>query len=162
MSNISFVLLPGGLHTPAVWAGIKSKLTPHGYYVEALSLPSIGGTPPTYDFTEDVKVTRDAVTKWADHGKDVVVVSHSISGLVAGEALSGLGKSEREAKGLRGGVIRLVYIMAWMVPEGFQLSPRGDVSWMPPSMKHNLEVYLFLFHRFLLFGPFRSNRLTVP
>ena len=144
MSKAAFVLLPGAWHTPTAWEGVESKLTPHGYCIVRVALPSVGGDPPTYDFTEDVKVTKDAVTALVEQGSDVVIVSHSYSGLVVGEALKGLGKSEREAQGLKGGVIRLVFIMAWMVAEGYQQAPRGDVSWMPPFMKPDLAVGLLL------------------
>jgi hypothetical protein len=80
------------------------------------------------------------VTQVADSGEDIILVMHCYGGLPGAEALSGLGKAEREQNGLRGGVIRLVFIMSWLAVEGFQLSPRGDVSAMFPYMLCNLKV----------------------
>lgn len=68
-------------------------------------------------------------------------------GLPGAEALQGLGKAERARRGLRGGVVRLVFIMSWLAREGFQGSPRGDVSSLYPYMRPDLQVSLFSFHR---------------
>lgn len=54
------------------------------------------------------------------------------------EAPKGLGKKERQELGLKGGVIRLVFIMAFAMPEGFQ--PTAGGAQMPEWMKVDLEV----------------------
>ena len=72
--------------------------------------------------------------------QDVIVVMHSYSGIPGSQALEGLDKKSCEAKGLKGGVVRLVYIMSFIVPEGFQHSPRGTRENMVPSMKTDFEV----------------------
>ena len=45
-------------------------------------------------------------------GKDVILISHSYSGVPMTESSKGLGKKEREAKGLKGGIVRLGYMTA--------------------------------------------------
>jgi hypothetical protein len=72
----------------------------------------VGGNPATYDFTEDVRAIRNLVAHYADSGRDVILVMHGYGGLPGAEALHGLGKAEREQRGLRGGVVRLVFIMS--------------------------------------------------
>lgn len=76
--------------------------------------------PPT-DLTKDIAVLRDLVTKAIGDGNDVVVVPHSWAGIVAGSALIGFGKKEREAKGEKGGVVKTAYMCAFLAPEGVSL-----------------------------------------
>jgi hypothetical protein len=49
----------------------------------------------------------------------VVLVTHSYTGMPGAEAPVGLGKKEREATGKEVGVIRLVFVMAFAMLEGF-------------------------------------------
>jgi hypothetical protein len=49
----------------------------------------------------------------------VILVSHSYSGMPASEACDGFGRKQRAAEGLSGGIVRLVYIQALAVSEGF-------------------------------------------
>jgi hypothetical protein len=139
MSKPIFICVPGASHSHLIYDQLKAALSYYGYTANSLSLPSNNGNP-TYDFSEDVQVIRNMVTQVADSGEDIILVMHCYGGLPGAEALSGLGKAEREQNGLRGGVIRLVFIMSWLAVEGFQLSPRGDVSAMFPYMLCNLKV----------------------
>ena len=140
MSKPIFVCVPGASHSPAIYFPLKTLLTSYNYTLIPLSLPSVGGSPVTYDFTPDVIAIRNLVTSIVDSGQDVILVMHSYGGLPGAEALRGLGKSEREKVGLRGGVVRLVFIMSWMAREGFQGGERGDVSNMFPYMKIDMKV----------------------
>jgi hypothetical protein len=54
------------------------------------------------------------------------------------EAPVGLGKEEREAAGKEGSVIRLVFIMAFAIPEGFQ--PTAGGAQFSEWMKADMEV----------------------
>jgi len=112
MSKPLFVCVPGASHSHLIYEPLKAALSFYGYTAIPLALPSVGGNPPTYDFTEDVRAIRNLVTDLADSGAEVILVMHAYGGLPGGEALYGLGKGEREQRGLRGGVIRLVFIMS--------------------------------------------------
>lgn len=112
MSKPIFVCVPGASHSHLIWEPLKRALAFHGYTTVPLALPSVGGNPPTYDFNEDVQAIRNLVTEISDSGSDVIVVLHSYSGLPGGEALRGLSKVERQQRGLKGGVVRLVFIMS--------------------------------------------------
>lgn len=112
MSKPIFVCVPGASHSPLIWEPLQRSLAFHGYTTVPLSLPSVGGNPPTYDFSEDVQAIRNLCTEIADSGSDVILVLHGYAGLPGGEALRGLGKGERQQRGLRGGVIRLVFMMS--------------------------------------------------
>lgn len=140
MSKPVFVLLHGAWHTPRCWDLLVSELAKAGYESAAPDLPSSGSNPPTPDWSADIEVIRKTVSESVEQERNVVVVMHSFSGMTGGTALEGLDKESRVAKGLRGGVIRLVYVVAFLVPEGFQHSPRGTRDNMVPEMKTDLEV----------------------
>ncbi|KAI0888722.1 alpha/beta-hydrolase [Annulohypoxylon maeteangense] len=139
MSKPVFVLLHGAWHSPKCWNSLISELEKANYRAVAPALPSTGSTPPTPDWSGDVEIIRKTVTDLIQK-HDVVVVAHSFSGMTAGTALEGLGKQTTTFKGLKGGVLRLIYITAFLVPEGFQHSPRGTRDNMVPEMKTDLNA----------------------
>ncbi len=112
MSRPVFVCVPGASHSHHIYEPLRAALAYHGYTAYPLALPSVGGNPPTYDFTEDVRAIRNLCAELADSGQEVILVMHAYGGLPGGEALWGLGRAERAQRGLRGGVIRLVFIMS--------------------------------------------------
>lgn len=140
MSKPTFICVPGASHTPFIFDRLRAALAVHGYPLIPLALPSTGRVP-VYDFTEDVRAIRNLVAQLVESGKEIILVMHGYGGIPGAEALLGMGKLERVRVGLPGGVIRLVFIMAWVCKEGFQGSPRGDVSDMYPWMNCNAEVY---------------------
>ncbi|MCJ1384972.1 hypothetical protein MMC17_008090 [Xylographa soralifera] len=114
------------------------SLSTYGYPTIGLPLLSAGAEPPNMDFTADVNGIRDCLTKLVvEDQKEVVLVVHSYTGMPGAEAPKGLGKKEREGKGLKGGILRLVFIMAFAMPEGFQ--PTAGGAQMPEWMKVDLE-----------------------
>ncbi|KAF2681998.1 alpha/beta-hydrolase [Lentithecium fluviatile CBS 122367] len=139
MSKPVFVLLHGAWHTPRCWDRLVSELAKAGYESIAPALPSTG-TPPTPDWSADVEIIRGTVSGLLKKERDVVVVMHSFSGMTGGTSLDGLDKDSRVAKNLKGGVVRLIYVVAFLVPEGFQHSPRGTRDNMVPEMKTDLEA----------------------
>ena len=140
MSQPVFVFVPGAWHSPDAYDGVIAGLESHGYSSVKVKLPSVGGAPVTYDFKEDVDAIISTVTKLVEQNKEVIVVGHSYSGQPIGEIPKELSKTEREPKQLKGGVIRLVFIMAFLVPEGFQAAPRDDISTMYWFMKADTKA----------------------
>jgi pimeloyl-ACP methyl ester carboxylesterase len=145
MSKPTFVLLHGAWHTPKCWTLLTTHLTKAGYEAIAPALPSSGSNPPTPDWSADISLIRNTVSDLVDQGRDVVVVMHSFSGMTGGTALQGLGKEERLQEGKSGGVVRLVYVVAFLVPEGFQHSPRGTRDNMVAEMETDFEVCILRF-----------------
>ncbi|KAI1086143.1 alpha/beta-hydrolase [Rostrohypoxylon terebratum] len=139
MSKPVFVLLHGAWHSPQCWSSLISELEKAEYRAVAPALPSTGSTPPTPDWAGDIEIIRKTVTDLIQE-HDVVVVAHSFSGMTAGTALEGLGKETAASRGLKGGVVRLIYITAFLVPEGFQHSPHGTRDNMVPEMKTDLAA----------------------
>lgn len=85
----------------------------------ALRWPS--AEPPNLNATDDALVLKDVLQQLTDRGADVVVVSHSYGGVVAGNALEGFGAKQRAAAGKKGGVIMNAYITSFAVPKGASL-----------------------------------------
>jgi pimeloyl-ACP methyl ester carboxylesterase len=135
-----FVLLHGAWHTPQCWDSLVKELAKAGYDSIAPALPSSGSTPPVPDWSADIQIIRKTVSELVEKGRDVAVVMHSFSGMTGGTALEGLDRESRAASDLPGGVIRLIYVVAFLVPEGFQHSPHGTRDNMVPEMKADFEV----------------------
>ena len=141
MSKPTIVMVPGAWHQPEIYSGVVASLSKHGYPTISLPLPSAGAMPANPDFNEDVKAIRDCLVELIDtKEKEAILVVHSYTGLPGGEAPKGLSKMEREAKGLKGGLIRYVVIAGFATPGGFQPTTPGDYSQMPPWMKLDEEV----------------------
>ncbi|KFY02186.1 hypothetical protein O988_02338 [Pseudogymnoascus sp. VKM F-3808] len=140
MSKPTYVLVPGAWHSPEIYKDVVDSLAKHGYPTISLALPSVGATPALYDFSEDVTAIRSCLAELVSQDKDVILVVHSYAGLPGGEATKDLGKKEREAQGLKGGIIRYVVINGFIVPAGFQPAPRGDFSTMPEWMRYDPET----------------------
>jgi pimeloyl-ACP methyl ester carboxylesterase len=139
MSKPVFVLLHGAWHTPTCWDRVVAVLDKSGYSAVTPALPSSGSNPPTPDWSLDIETIRATVYDLVQEN-DIVVVMHSFSGMTGGTALHGLDKQACLLKGLKGGVVRLIYIAAFLVPEGFQHSPYNTRDNMIEEMKTDLEV----------------------
>ncbi|KAH8654133.1 Alpha/beta hydrolase fold-1 [Tricladium varicosporioides] len=140
MTKPTFVFVPGAWHTPSYWDPLINLLEANGYEAIAVSLPSIGGNPATDDFAPDVEKIHKIILELADQGKDIIPVMHSYGGMCGGSAVKGLGKKEREASKLQGGVVRLVYIMAMMDAADVQPAPTGTNVGCPEWMKFDYEA----------------------
>jgi hypothetical protein len=121
MTKPELVILPGAWHTPSWMSALISKLQSLGYTTHTTQLPSVGNPNPPQDLSEDIAVVRSLVERVIGLGNDVVVFPHSWAGIVASSALVGLGKKEREAEGLKGGVVRTAYMASFILPQGVSL-----------------------------------------
>ncbi len=128
MRKPTFVLLHGAWHNPTCYTAVQSHLFAHGYTATCPLFPSVGYNHPPSNknaLEADIETVRSTVEDLVDDGKDVIVVMHSYSGIPGGAALEGLDKKSCEERGIRGGVVRLVYLMAWMVAEGYMHTAEG-------------------------------------
>ena len=139
MSKPTIVLVPGAWHKPEIYDFVTQNLEAHDYPTISLALPSAGAMPPNLTFDEDVSAIRDCLTTLVESDeKEVILVVHSYTGMPGAEAPRGLGRKERQERGLNGGVIRLVFIMAFAMPEGFQ--PTAGGAQMPEWMQVDVGV----------------------
>lgn len=124
----AIVLVTGSFALPDLYTNILEPLRAKGYEIASPALRSVGkkpGPPPTlYD---DAKVIASEAARFADEGKDVVLIAHSYGGAVASQAVEGLSKAEREKQGKKGGIVRIGYITS-LVPEEGEAAPTANVS----------------------------------
>jgi pimeloyl-ACP methyl ester carboxylesterase len=145
-SKPTIVIVPGAWHHPAHYAPLTTRLEKAGYDVKALHLPSTGsnGSEPSNlgDHTPDVQLVASTIQTVADAGNDVVVVVHSAGGITGSEGTINLSKSERQAAGKSGGVVRMVYICAFAAPEGVGLyhAIGGPAEWHSIREKSSIPL----------------------
>lgn len=84
-------------------------------------LPAVGNPNPPKDLSEDIAAVRSLVEEAIGESHEVVVIPHSWAGIIAGSALEGMGKKEREVQGKKGGVTRAGYMAAFMLEPGVAL-----------------------------------------
>jgi pimeloyl-ACP methyl ester carboxylesterase len=141
MTNPVFVLLHGAWHTPACWSRIIPLLNAQGYDTIAPQLPSslANNSSPVPDWNADVEVIRSTISTLAKDGRDIILITHSNSGMTAGTALEGLHKAACAQKGWDGGIVRMVYICAFIVSEGFRHSSPGTRENMVEEMRVDFD-----------------------
>lgn len=117
-NSITFILVPGAWHPASCLDLLARRLKSSGYQAKSIDSPSVGAEPPLESFDPDVQAIHKAIEEEADNGQDVVVFMHSYGGMIGSQACQGLDKKTREAGNKTGGVVRLIYCCAFMVPEG--------------------------------------------
>ncbi|KAJ4983363.1 alpha/beta-hydrolase [Stagonosporopsis vannaccii] len=124
ISKPHIVFLHGAWHSPIYFTKITALLQDQFYVVHAQQLPGVGvppsWTPPT-DLSQDIAAAQSLVDRAIADGNDVIVICHSWGGTVASSALVGYSKKERADKGLKGGVVKVGYMCAFMIDEGSSL-----------------------------------------
>lgn len=125
------VFVPGAWHKVSQYSDVITRLEKAGYEVHGADYPSTGSNPTNSTFEPDIKAIAGVIEKLADRGDDVLVAVHSAAGILAGEAVQGLSKTDRERNGKKGGVVKLVYIAAFAAVEGTSLWDvvHGPLEW---------------------------------
>ncbi|MCJ1377210.1 hypothetical protein MMC17_000302 [Xylographa soralifera] len=114
-----FVIVPGGAQNPSHYAYLQHLLLSQGYGVVSGLLPTVGATAPV-TAAEDAEFIRSRmllpVLDIEKH--DVIMVSHSYSGMPASAAARGLGKADRAAEGKKTSVLGQIFIAAMLLRGG--------------------------------------------
>lgn len=118
MSAILFV--PGAWIAPAFYRPFLQALTVAGYDIHFAGYPSFNPEDSTITTcqadTDAITVALKSLVE--DEGKDVIVFMYSYGGMPGAAAATGLAKSQRAQEGKAGGVIGLLFLAAFLVPEG--------------------------------------------
>lgn len=116
------VIVPGAWQLPSAFAPFADLLRSNGFDTEVVAMPSVGGTQlPLTGLTEDIAAVRRVIHPLAEAGREVVLLTHSAGGVSGGGAIKGLDARARKEAGLPGGVTRIIYMAAFMVPKGSSL-----------------------------------------
>ena len=97
---------------------IARVLESQGFETRLVTIPSTGSRSTLTSNELDVVAVREVLEELSDNGEDIIVVSHSYGSIPTCEASKGFGKQERLGHGRSGGVIRLVFVAAWLLQEG--------------------------------------------
>ena len=116
-------LVPGAWHPNTCFAPLSAQLAAAGFPIYLASLPSLNPVSPAADATcaADALALQAQLLPIIQEGKDVVVLCHSYGGIPAGGAAAGLAKKDRVARNEKGGVLGLIYLASFVVPEGVSL-----------------------------------------
>ncbi|KAI1424667.1 Alpha/beta hydrolase fold-1 [Xylaria sp. FL1777] len=108
--------VPGAWHSPWVFDGVRSILSARGFGTETSSLATVGSADSSVGLSNDAAKVRSALTKLIDNGKEVILVVHSYGGVVASNAVQGLGIEQRTGNGVQGGIVMILYLAAFAIP----------------------------------------------
>ncbi|KAL9106040.1 MAG: hypothetical protein Q9227_008883 [Pyrenula ochraceoflavens] len=140
MSKPTLLVIQGIFQRRLVYEPMSDGLKARGYSVVHPSLPSCtdpeGPSFASLTLIDDALAVRMALIRLVEcEEKDVLVVMHSYGGLVGSEAVSSdLSQTERQRRGLKGGVVHLFFFNAFVLPVGqsvisaFGESPNNDVK----------------------------------
>lgn len=121
-SRPTIVIVPGAWQLTSCFTPFAGLLRSQGFDTEVVDMPSVGGTQlPLTGLPEDIAAVRAVVQPLVEAGKEVVLLTHSAGGVSGGGAAEGLGFNTRKQAGLPGGVVRVIYMTAFMVPKGSSL-----------------------------------------
>jgi len=138
MAKPVFICTPGAWHTVECFGKVTRILEEKGFEVHGVNWPSIVRAP-VFSTDDDIATIREAVSKEADGGNDVIVICHSWSAAPVNSAVADLSKAEREKQGKKGGVVKLVFLCAFVVPEGVSMM---DAVGGKPSALWNIQVHM--------------------
>lgn len=118
MTTILFV--PGAWITPVAYQPFLQTLSGAGYDTRFAAYPSLDPKDPTVqDVEADTKAIASTLKPLVEEeGKDVLIILHSYAGMPGAAAATHLSKTQRAKEGKAGGVIGLLFIGAFVVPEG--------------------------------------------
>lgn len=109
----------GGFHLPETYAPFLDRLSKAGFIVRCPRLPTNGDVrPPKAVLQDDVAAVQAAASDLAHTGHRIVVLAHSYGGLVASQSIT----EDLYAKQGAAGVVRLIYLSAWIIQPGTSLT----------------------------------------
>ena len=114
------LVIPGAWHPPIAYAPILDALGISALDADVATLPSFNPRDHfTPACTADAKAVREKILSLLDDAtRDVLLLIHSYGGIPAGGAAHGLSKRARAREGKTTGVVGLIYMAAFVVPEG--------------------------------------------
>ncbi|EKV07654.1 Cyclic AMP-dependent chloride channel [Penicillium digitatum] len=112
MSKPTLIFAAGAWYPPTIFDPIIKELG--DYTCHSIVFPSIQQASSVVELGPDIEAVRSITQQEADTGHDIVIIAHSWAGLPVSSALDGLSKSERVAAHQKGGVVKLIFIAAFL------------------------------------------------
>lgn len=123
LTKPTIVIVPGAWQLSSCFAPFADLLrSKGGFETEVVTMPSVGGTQlPLTGLPEDIAAVRAVIQPLIEAGREIVLLTHSAGGISGGGAVKGLDARTRGEAGLAGGVVRIIYMAAFIVPKGSSL-----------------------------------------
>ncbi|KAJ5777169.1 hypothetical protein N7520_000415 [Penicillium odoratum] len=139
-----FVVVPGASQNPAHYGYLLHLIQSAGYGASSGLLPSIGAQEPVTATDDADYVRKRLILPVLDVGnQDVILISHSYSGMPASAAARGLGPADRAAEGKSTSVLGQIFIATILPRGGDNLSViDGFGGQLPPHMYMDKEQNL--------------------
>jgi pimeloyl-ACP methyl ester carboxylesterase len=109
-------IIPGAWHPAHTMDPFAKALEAAGFSATVVPTRSVGNRDVTVQ--DDEAQAKTLLLPILDEGKDVIVLGHSYGGFVISGLIAGLDKKSREAQGLKGGIIGVIYLSAFVPIEG--------------------------------------------
>ncbi|KAI3395442.1 hypothetical protein diail_1305 [Diaporthe ilicicola] len=137
----TILLVQGAWHSPSSYAKLSEALRASGYEVHVPRITSVdGSSPPEGDLETDTALIRSVAEKLIEDGRTVVALMHSYGGQVGTNALHGLGARTREKQGLTGGISHLIYLCAFILPEGWSTYAQAEAIGISQDLDGQLKL----------------------
>ncbi|KAL4966432.1 alpha/beta hydrolase [Aspergillus stella-maris] len=143
MARPTILLIPGAWHDGSIYNPLAAILRSRGFDAQPITLPSLGGPPPTSAYDDAKYIQENYLAPLIDQGKEVIIVAHSYAGVPGTECVRGFARKDLVAQGKDGGVVGLIYIAASLVPKGW--SVERMVGGRIEGLMEMNEVYPYLF-----------------
>ena len=116
------LIVHGSWHNPNHFFPLRLALHSADYSTSCPTQPSYNALKLASPLAADAACIHTAAKALVEAGHDVLVIAHSYGGLVGAEAITTtITKVERTKKGLKGGVVHMLYLCAFIVPVGRSL-----------------------------------------
>lgn len=137
----TILIVHGAWHKPSAYDKLTQALRSAGYEVHNPQLPSVdGSSPATGDLITDTALIRSTAEKLIEAGHTIVALLHSYGGQVGSNALYGFGSETRAKMGLKGGVSHLIYLCAFMLPEGWSTYAQAEAMGIGEDLENQLKL----------------------
>lgn len=112
-----FVLVPGNFLPPAYYGDTAKRLESHGFETRLVTIPSTGSKHLLTSNEPDVLAIRQVLEELSNAERKIIIVAHSYGSIPTCEAAQGFGYQDRLKLGKLSGVIRLIFVAAWLLQE---------------------------------------------
>ena len=153
-----FVLVPGNFLPPAYYDDTAKQLESRGFDTRLVTIPSTGSKHPLTSNEPDVLAIRQVLEELSNSERNIIIVAHSYGSIPTCEAVQGFKYQDRLKLGESGGVIRLIFVAAWLLQEG-ESPPNIIERYKMEAPWVRFEVGHYTFKSLLQLS--RSSRLTL-
>lgn len=114
------VVIPGSFAPPSMYDSLVESLSRSGIQSEVVDIPSVGRRQDKAPATmiDDVKEIVSVVERLLEQDREVAILTHSYGGVPGTQSLEKLSCKARQAEGKKGGVGKIIYMSAVVLPVG--------------------------------------------